>query len=145
MAVRVEIALTRLPSADPGWDRNEKGRRHTDPFVVILSRIVQRLPAAPLEPVPVPVPMLPLEVLPAAPGAAGAMPVPVVAPVADPVERSMLFSELLFTLPGLFMLPSALPPPAAVCDRAAPERATVSAAASAKVLDLMAVSIPVCR
>jgi hypothetical protein len=26
----------------------------------------------------------------------------------------MLFSELLFTLAGLFMLPSALPPPAGV-------------------------------
>lgn len=90
------------------------GRRHADPSIVILPWIVQRPPAAPREPVPVLVPMLPLEVLPAAPGAAGAMPVPVVAPVADPVERSMLFSELLFTLPGLFMLPSALPPPEGV-------------------------------
>lgn len=56
----------------------------------------------------------------------GTVAVPVVAPgaivepvlpgaiVAEPVERSMLFSLLLFTLAGLFMFPSALPPPAGV-------------------------------
>ena len=38
------------------------------------------------------------------PGVAGAMPVPVVPPVAEPVDRSMPFSEWLFTLPGLFLL-----------------------------------------
>ena len=38
-------------------------------------------------------------------------PVPVlIVPVPVPID----FSELLFTLPGLFMLPSELPPPAAV-------------------------------
>ena len=70
---------------------------------------------------------------------------PVAVPVAEPVERSMAFSELLFTLPGLFMLPSALPPPAGDWAKAAPENASVSAAASANVFDCMVVSIPVRR
>jgi hypothetical protein len=59
---------------------------------------------------------------------------PPVAPGTAPVSielppRSIDFSELLFTLPGLFILPSVLPPPEGVCASAAPERATVRAAA----------------
>jgi hypothetical protein len=56
------------------------------------------------------------------------IPVPIELPL-----PSMDFSELLFTEPGLFMLPSALPPPAAVCATAAPEIASVSAAARVSV------------
>jgi len=89
------------------------------------------------------------EVLPFAPTPGRAVPVPgtVAAPAApvgaavvEPVVRSFIFSLLLFTLPGLFILPVALPPPAAVCASAVPVRATASAAARPKIFVFMSIS-----
>ena len=84
------------------------------------------LPVAPLpDPLPAGAPGVLTGGPPLVPG-----PVPV---VIDPVPVPMDFSELLFTEPGLFILPSALPPPAAVCATAAPETASVSAVAKVSV------------
>ncbi|MCJ2123131.1 hypothetical protein [Methylobacterium sp. J-077] len=52
----------------------------------------------------------------------------------------MRFCDGLFTLPGLFMLPSALPPPAGVWAKATPVTATTSAAARASAFIDMAFS-----
>lgn len=89
------------------------------------------LGAAPLPVAPLPVP------LPAgAPGVLTGGPPLVPGPVPvriEPLPPSIAFSELLFTEPGLFMLPVALPPPAAVWAPAAPENASVRAAAKVSV------------
>jgi hypothetical protein len=74
------------------------------------------------------------------PGTVPAPAAPVVEPVAEPVVGSFIFSELLFTLPGLFILPSVFPPPAGVWAYAVPVRAMASAAARPSIFVFIGVS-----
>jgi hypothetical protein len=71
-----------------------------------LARGRYRAGAVVLVPIPTPGWEVPV------PGTVAAPAVPMVEPVAEPVVRSFIFSLLLLTEPGLFILPVALPPPA---------------------------------
>ena len=65
--------------------------------------------------------------------------------VAEPVDRSIAFSELLFTLPGLFRLPSALPPPAGVCARDAPVSDRMPALSGVALICVLALLLSGCK
>jgi hypothetical protein len=88
-------------TAPPRWD--------TRRGLIEPKRKAQRAGAVVLPPAPTPGRAVPV------PGTVAAPAAPVGAAVVEPVVRSFIFSLLLFTLPGLFILPVALPPPAAVC------------------------------
>ncbi|GAN46190.1 hypothetical protein ME121_0193 [Methylobacterium sp. ME121] len=120
----------------PPWTGDVKGGR---PAIVIMQGALGYLPlgAAPLPVAPFPM------LLPAgAPGVLTRGPPLVPGAIPEPVEpvRSAAFSELLFTLPGLFILPSVRPPPAGVCARTDPERASENSVARLSVRVNMGIS-----
>ncbi len=95
----------------------------------------------PLGAAPLPVAPFPMPLPAAAPGVlTGGPPLVPGAPVRIAPPCSCIFCDSLFTLPGLFMLPSALPRPAGVCARAEPATERANRLASVSVFMDMAFS-----